>query len=781
MVTPQDVQQHLSRLAEALRTGGHHYEHLFGRCSVPLIEQDLSQVKLYVDELRRDGARDLRVYFIAHSQALARCAELTVMRNVNRAAVELLGRANRETLPYPVFGLHPDGSCPTFRELVLGLSAGGRESPTPFGMLTPIAGGRRARINWAVMPGAEEDWSRVVVSVLPEPPPPATWPEERERLRLLGEVVDGLGAWLMVTDRDGKVVLWNQGAEQISGYAREEVLGHKKVWQWLYPDADYRKATWGRCRDTMAVWRTIRDIESLVQCKDGSVKTISWTLSALECGEASSGCIVLGRDLSTQRRPEGALNQREALMETLLGNATVGMFLAVLRSPGKGLSANFALVRMLGYESTAALLGSHYERHLPDEERARLSEAFNEAGWIRGAEVTLLRKDGSPLLTRVCAKMLRDAQGRPLALTGTIEDITERKAAEEALKASEEKYRLLVEGAGEAIFTLSKDGVLLAMNRATARHLGGSPEDFEGKALDDLFPKTVADSYMESLREVIECGAPRTKETRVLLPGGETWFRSHVQPLPDPDGTVSKAQVLALDVTDRKQAEQELLRYQERLQALAAQLSSAEDRECRRIAGELHDEISQSLALALMKLGMLEGSAPQVDEPDLVGELRALIEQALQSARTITSELSPPVLTELGFGEAMDWLAERMRDRHVLAVEAKVDDPVPLDAAARVVLFKAVRELLVNVAKHAGADAATVCVAVEDGQVLVTVADDGRGFPGEAQPAGVPAEGGFGLFNIREQLRRLGGNVEIDSEPGRGTRVSLRVPSAEDV
>lgn len=224
---------------------------------------------------------------------------------------------------------------------------------------------------------------------------------------------------------------------------------------------------------------------------------------------------------------------------------------------------------------------------------------------------------------------------------------------------------------------------------------------------------------------------------------------------------------------ERKIARQALVEsrdsYQGQLRALAAELSLTEERERRAIAADLHDHIGQILATARLKLSALAGS-PGTEE------VRALVDDAIRYTRSLTFELSSPVLYELGLAPALEQLAERMGEKHGLRVEVH-DDGVakPMDDEVKVVLFKAVRELLMNVVKHAHAGRARVWLRRCGRAVEIVVEDDGVGCSA-AQAAASARSGGFGLFSIREGLRHCGGELEMRSQTGGGATVSLRAP-----
>jgi len=229
------------------------------------------------------------------------------------------------------------------------------------------------------------------------------------------------------------------------------------------------------------------------------------------------------------------------------------------------------------------------------------------------------------------------------------------------------------------------------------------------------------------------------------------------------------------DMTHRMEFEKKLRDYQDKLRQTAHDAALAEERERRRIAVEVHDHIGQALALAQIKLTSIREA---IQGPHRVSFDQAvdLLVQSIADTRTLIFELSPPVLYDLGLKEALSWLVEDLEKRHGLPIDLSddgADKPLPDTTAALV--FRAVRELLVNVFKHAQSPSARVALRRADGYYSVDVEDRGVGFdPSEiehAQPGS-----GFGLFSVREQIGRLGGTIEIASSPGQGTRVNLRVP-----
>ena len=190
----------------------------------------------------------------------------------------------------------------------------------------------------------------------------------------------------------------------------------------------------------------------------------------------------------------------------------------------------------------------------------------------------------------------------------------------------------------------------------------------------------------------------------------------------------------------------------------------------------MHDDVIQSLALARIQLGAVAQSQSPADSAKVVDESRKIIEQAIDSLRSLTYQLSPPILHELGLEAALDWLAEQFARQYKFQCRFEDDaQPKPVDENIRTMLFVGVRELLVNAAKHARATQVVVRAQANDGSIRIAVEDDGTGFD-TAQVVRMGKTGGFGIFNLRERLSYLGGRCEIRSEPGRGTKVVLIAP-----
>jgi PAS domain S-box-containing protein len=351
-----------------------------------------------------------------------------------------------------------------------------------------------------------------------------------------------------------------------------------------------------------------------------------------------------------------------------------------------------------------------------------------------------------------------------------------RKHTDTALRESEERFRNLVEGSLQGISIVDTNHAPLFVNNAYAAIFGyRNTEDMQ-----------LLGSHMELL-------APKDHDR--VLAYGEARLRGEADPVTyeldgiRKDGSVVHMvntmrliawkgrpafQITATDFTERKRTDARLYDYQQQLRRLASEISLAEEKERRRIASELHDGTIQNLALAKIKLGELERGLGQKNRGAALNEIRDLLELSIHDARSLIFELSPPVLYELGLGAAMEWLGEQFQARHEIACRVATDQgKVPLDVEIEVVLFQVLRELLVNVVKHANATRVDIELHRLGDRISLQVNDDGVGFDAAAVVMD-SGSGGFGLFNIRERLQLLGATLEIESGPG--TLVTVTAP-----
>jgi len=349
-------------------------------------------------------------------------------------------------------------------------------------------------------------------------------------------------------------------------------------------------------------------------------------------------------------------------------------------------------------------------------------------------------------------------------------DVTEHMLVERALRQSEEAFRKLFEENPIGIVLAGLDFTITQVNNAVCALLGFSERELIGRKLSSL-PAATNGWHGHEMEQLLR-GELRSCQNETMLATKRkhsVWAHLTTSVLRDAENVPFRLFQMVENIQDRKSSEEQVLAYQAQLQSLAAELSLSEERERRRIATELHDRIGQSLAFARLKLAGLS------QEQKELKPVQDLIEQAIVDTRSLTFELSPPVLYELGLVPALEWLTRKIEQEH--GVQTRFHDdgqPKPLDENFRIVLFQAVRELLVNVVKHARARHAQVLLRRDSDALRVIIEDDGVGF--EVSKSISEAPRSFGLFNVRERVEYLGGKVKIRSVNNCGTRVTLIAP-----
>jgi signal transduction histidine kinase len=209
---------------------------------------------------------------------------------------------------------------------------------------------------------------------------------------------------------------------------------------------------------------------------------------------------------------------------------------------------------------------------------------------------------------------------------------------------------------------------------------------------------------------------------------------------------------------------------------MAFDLLQAEERERRRLAADLHDQVAQTLALSKIKLRMLRESLSSTVYAEPLDEISGIIAQTINNIRAMTFDLSPPDLYELGLSSALEGLCERFHDKYRLTIYFSSDKRISrIDDETSVLIFRAVQELLFNIVKHASANIARVSLEKDSNLIKISISDDGVGF----DPSTINNKGhytGFGIFSIRERLKGIGGQMQIKSRHGFGTHISIIVP-----
>ena len=466
-------------------------------------------------------------------------------------------------------------------------------------------------------------------------------------------------------------------------------------------------------------------------------------------------------------------NLREyAVFATDLAGVVIGC------NPGVENVLGYAPGDFMGRDARCLFTQAEQAANVPEQEMATARERGRAAD-----ERWHVKADGEHFFAYGIMSALRGEAGELLGYAKIVRDATDMHIQRQSLEASEALFRSTVQHAPIPMMVHTAQGEVRQLSRAFSELTGYQKEDLPDR--DSWLRKGLRVGEEALPTWQAQRATPPPEEVSVYTAAGEAriWrmYTSEALRVAGEQHFV----VAALDLTERRQAEDALADLNrelearvasrtEQVQALSRQLTLAEAQERSRLAQIMHDGLQQQLyavQFALRDIRLVAG-----DNPDVAAQLdktSAFVKEAVQLARTTTTDLSPPVLGGEGLVEALRWLRTDVRRRYGLSVSVVATALTVPDEAVRVLLFNLVRELLFNVVKHAGVDEATVDLAEADQQLSITVRDGGRGF----DPARVnEAATGLGLAGIRRRLELFGGRLEVEAAPGEGTQVTITLP-----
>lgn len=493
----------------------------------------------------------------------------------------------------------------------------------------------------------------------------------------------------------------------------------------------------------------------------------------------------VARDITERNQAQKAIKDSQVKFRTLFESNMDGVFIYDIDPsgmPGNFIEVNECACRMFGYTREEILSITARKLVKPEDWLVTIPELLESFYSTRHSfyESHLVRKDGSFFPAEISAHFF-ELEGQPGVLA-ICRDISERKKAEADLVTSEKFRSSLLDNAPYPILVIDPDRSIRYVNRAMEIFTGFSSEELLGKK--EPYPWWHRD-YIEDTREYFLqafCSGIEKVECRFQnRDGDQIWAEIHAYPVYENDKLQFVISNL-VDITLRKGSQKQLEIYQKKLRDMASELDIAEERERKSIAEKIHDSIGQNLALLKIKSSILGEliSDPVLEER--VAEIVRDLDQVISFTRDFLFEVSPPILYELGFEPAVRWLGDKMFSDHSLRVKYEDDGQVkPMSEDKKAFLFRSLKELLMNVIKHAGVGEVFIRSYLDGDQVILEVEDRGKGFDMEEMIRNVGYSPSFGLFSIRERVHFIGGNLEISSRKGRGTMVTISLPVDDQV
>jgi PAS domain S-box-containing protein len=464
-------------------------------------------------------------------------------------------------------------------------------------------------------------------------------------------LVDNALTGIMDNTLEGKILFVNQAlARMLEFESPEQMQADGTLLRWCDPER--RKAFISRLKQQGYV----NNYEVDVFSKTG--KRMHVLLSARLQGDVISSMVF---DITERKKTETALRESNQRFRATFEQAAIGLtFMAPDR---RFLRVNQKFCDITGYSRDELLQRTCQEITCPDDLEAdssctdRLLTGDTRSYSI---EKRFVRKSGELVWAEVTFSLILDEAGEPLWFVSVVKDISQRKQVKDALLESEDKFRMLVTNTEEIVYMIAKDGTFVLSEGKGLAKLGLKPGQVVGKSVFELYKDHPG--MLDEMRRAFN-GETVTSELNV----DGNYFRSWYTPHKNHDGQITGLLGLSVNITEQKLAEVKLQEYQQRLRALASELTLTEERERRNIALELHDQVGQSLAVMRMQLAVAQKESSGRKVAAILDEVSGSLRAAVHDTRNIISDLSSPVINELGLAAALsEWLKERIGEYYGL-------------------------------------------------------------------------------------------------------------------
>jgi PAS domain S-box-containing protein len=439
-------------------------------------------------------------------------------------------------------------------------------------------------------------------------------------------------------------------------------------------------------------------------------------------------------------------------------------------------SWNKSAERIFGYTPEEAI-GQHVTLIIPPERHAEETDILSRLR--RGERVDHFqtarrRKDGSLLNVSLTISPVRDSSGRVVGASKVARDITAQMQAEQALRESEQRFRVITDASPIMVWMSGTDKLCYYFNKGWLDFVGRTLEQESGNGwTENVHPEDFVGCLQIYLANF---DARRSFEMEYRMrhcTGQYRWVLDRGVPRYAPDGTFEGYVGACLDIHDQKEAAEKI-----RIADEMTLLMKVQDEERRRIARELHDSAGQTLTVLGLSLAQLveraHGVAPELAKEGK--EIEEVVQQLHREIRTTSYLLHPPLLDECGLASALNWYVEGLAERSHIAITLDIAaDLGRLPGDMEIAIFRLVQECLTNIHRHSGSKTALIRVAREGERVRTEVRDHGKGISPERLSEIQSHGSGVGMRGIRERIRQFHGEMKIESNDS-GTSVTVRIP-----
>jgi len=511
----------------------------------------------------------------------------------------------------------------------------------------------------------------------------------------------------------------------------------------------------------------MKEINKIKEQLINELKQLRWRVAVLETSKAEG------------KQAEAALRESEERYRLLAENATDVIWTMDMNLKYTYISPS--VIRLRGYsveESRAQPLEEHLTpaslelaMKIFEEEMAIERSEQKDFNKARSLELELICKDGSTVWTEMKMTFLHNPDGRPVGILGVTRDITKRKRAREEILEKKNFYESILDGTFTGVWVAHRDDVIYYVNRGMTEIAGVPADKIEGRRVLKDFPESAVKFLRSHYLKARETLQPLYYDTiSVVTFGGRQSYQSGWL-IPRVNNGVFDGMICTVeDIT-----------IQRDLEDLSTRLVDLQEKEKRRIAGELHDAIGGALTGMAIELELLSKTPSlkgKPQEPHFLS-IRDQLHKTIDMVQMISYELRPALLDDLGLTSALRWYVDSFRVRSGIGARLRISlAEERLPEAIEIALFRITQEALTNISRHSKASTVSVTLSKRKANLVLNIKDDGVGF----DPDGLvqdPGKRGFGLFGIRERLKGVGGRLDLQSEPGQGTLLVVTIPIAQ--
>jgi PAS domain S-box-containing protein len=612
--------------------------------------------------------------------------------------------------------------------------------------------------------------------------------ESEERFR---QVFEKSAAGMVISNASGQILRANKSFCDLVGFS-EDKLRERSILEITH--AGDREATQAYLEEIQRGQALVHELEKRYVRQDGEVV---WGCTSdvflLPDGRAPYWIGVV-QDISARKRAEELLRESEQRFRTIFENEGLGT--SLVNRQGHPIKCNPAIQKMLGFTEEELRSLAFTEFTHPDDidlDWRLYSELVDGKRDKYEIEKRYFKKDGQLMWGHLTVSLVKNGDGTPADYTvGMVEDITERKRAEELLRQSEERFRTIFEDAGLGTALVDRQGYPIKCNPALQKMLGFNEEELRGKAFIEFTHPDDIDLDWRLYSELIDGKRDKYEiEKRYIKKDGQVmWGQLTVSRVKNKVGAPADYVVgMVEDITERKRAERELRaahdqltkELAERTQAeaeivrLSVSLINAQEEERTRIARELHDDFSQQIAALGIALSNIKRQIPE-DRLEARKQAERAYDRVLaigEGIRHLSHQLHPAIIEHSGLVAALESYCVEFESLTKVSAtvqsEGAFDD---LSANAKLGIFRIAQEALQNIWKHSGVREAGICLARAGEHVGLQISDRGIGF----DPAQPSKGAGLGLVSMRERARLLGGTLTVESSGGQGAIIIVDIP-----